>query len=96
MRRTHLRGHENILKRLLVHGGGFNLGLLMRQLFGIGTPRGLQGRLRALLAYLIRLCRRAIAASRGYRHSAGRSAPSYTPWAPLTFITPARGFTTDC
>ena len=30
MRRTHLRGHRNILKRLLVHAGGFNLGLLMR------------------------------------------------------------------
>jgi transposase len=44
MRRTHLRGHENILKRLLVHAGAFNLGLLMRQAFGRGTPRGLQGR----------------------------------------------------
>jgi transposase len=44
MRRTHLRGHENILKRLLVHAGAFNLGLLMRKVFGRGTPRGLQGR----------------------------------------------------
>jgi transposase len=44
MRRTHLRGHRNILKRLLIHGSGFNLGILMRQLFGRGTPRGLQGR----------------------------------------------------
>ena len=43
MRRTHLRGHTNILKRLLVHAGAFNLGLLMRQAFGRGTPRGLQG-----------------------------------------------------
>jgi transposase len=43
MRRTHLRGHENILKRLLVHAGAFNLGLLMRKVFGRGTPRGLQG-----------------------------------------------------
>ena len=39
MRRTHLRGHENILKRLLVHVAGFNLGLMMRSLFGNGTPR---------------------------------------------------------
>ena len=45
MRRTHLRGHENILKRVLVHSGAFNLGLLMRQIVGVGTPRGLQGRL---------------------------------------------------
>ena len=44
LRRVHLRGHPNILKRLLVHAGAFNLGLLMRQVFGRGTPRGLQGR----------------------------------------------------
>ena len=43
LRRTHLRGHENILKRLLVHASAFNLGVLMRQAFGRGTPRGLQG-----------------------------------------------------
>ena len=34
MRRTHLRGHTNILKRLLIHAGGFNLGLVMRHLIG--------------------------------------------------------------
>ncbi len=43
MRRVHLRGRENILKRLLVHTGGFNLSLVMRKLIGKGTPRGLQG-----------------------------------------------------
>jgi transposase len=43
MRRTHLRGHPNILKRLLVHASAFNLGILMRKVFGRGTPRGLQG-----------------------------------------------------
>lgn len=53
MRRTHLRGHVNILKRLLVHVGGFNLGLFMRTLVGVGTPRGLQGRLAAAAALLI-------------------------------------------
>jgi transposase len=52
MRRTHLRGHSNILKRLLIHAGGFNLGLMMRQLIGLGTPRGLQGRLATVLATL--------------------------------------------
>jgi transposase len=39
MRRVHLRGQENILKRLVVHSGAANLGLLMRKLFGRGTPR---------------------------------------------------------
>jgi hypothetical protein len=43
MRRTHLRKHPNILKRLLVHAAGMNLGLLLRSVYGIGTPRGLQG-----------------------------------------------------
>ena len=42
MRRVHLRGHNNILKRLLIHVCGLNLGLLMRSIFGVGTPRGLQ------------------------------------------------------
>ena len=49
MRRTHLRGHQNILKRLLIHAGGFNLGLLIRSILGVGTPRGVQGRLAAVL-----------------------------------------------
>lgn len=44
MRRLHLRGRENILKRLLIHVSGFNLSLLMRKLVGKGTPRGFQGR----------------------------------------------------
>jgi len=44
IRRTHLRGHPNILKRLLIHASAFNLGILMRTMFGLGTPRGLQGR----------------------------------------------------
>jgi transposase len=55
MRRWHLRGHANILKRLLIHAGGFDLGLVMRRLIGVGTPRGLQGRLTAVLAPLILL-----------------------------------------
>jgi hypothetical protein len=45
----------NILKRLLIHTGGFNLGLLMRQLIGVGTARGLQGRLSAVVAALLAL-----------------------------------------
>jgi transposase len=43
MRRTHLRGRSNILKRLLFHAVGFNLALLVRKSFGIGKPRTLQG-----------------------------------------------------
>jgi transposase len=43
MRRLHLRGHDNILKRLLIHLCGFNLSLIMRKYTGKGTPRGWQG-----------------------------------------------------
>ncbi len=50
MRRTHLRGHENILKRALIHASGFNLGLVLRVVIGKGTPRGLQGLLRFIFA----------------------------------------------
>lgn len=49
MRRTHLRSHPNILKRLLVHVAGFNLGLVMRSLTGIGKPRCLQDGLAAAI-----------------------------------------------
>jgi transposase len=49
MRRVHLRGRGNILKRLLVHIGGFNLSLVMRKLMGCGTARSLRG---GLLGFL--------------------------------------------
>lgn len=39
MRRTWLRGRQNVHKRYLVHVAGYNLGILMRALFGAGTPR---------------------------------------------------------
>lgn len=43
MRRVHLRRRENIAKRYLVHVAASNLGLLMRKLFGKGTPKGAAG-----------------------------------------------------
>jgi transposase len=57
MRRTHLRRHANILKRLLVHVAGFNLSLLMRKYTGKGTPRALQENAHALLSILEMLSR---------------------------------------
>jgi transposase len=53
LRRTHLRGHTNIAKRLLVHAAACNLGLLMRHLIGIGTPRSLQGCAAAVFALVV-------------------------------------------
>jgi transposase len=52
MRRVHLKGRDNILKRLLVHAGGFNLALIMRKLVGVGKPRRLQGALACIVACL--------------------------------------------
>ena len=59
MRRAFLRLRDNILKRYLVHVAAFNLSLVMRTIFGVGTPRGLRGRLQltleAMAAALARL-----------------------------------------
>ena len=49
MRRAWLRGRENVHKRYLIHVAGFNLGVLMRALFGCGTPREAANAKNALL-----------------------------------------------
>ena len=43
MRRAHLRGQANIMKRYNLHTAAFNLGLVLRSLIGFGTPKGLAG-----------------------------------------------------
>ena len=99
MRRTYLRGHTNILKRLLVHAGGFNLGLVMRHLIGSGTPRGLQDRPATVIAALLVLLgapRRRLAAISAWRPliAAVRWLPS-----PITTIgnsSAATTYTTGC
>lgn len=54
-RRSWLRGIEDVQKRYLVTLAGRNLTVLMRALFGIGTPRSLQGLPAAALAALCAL-----------------------------------------
>jgi transposase len=49
LRRTHVRGRENVQKRYFVHVAGYNLGLVMRALLGAGTPRELAARGAGLL-----------------------------------------------
>src|SRR6266446_7133414 len=39
MRRGHLRGKDNIAKRVLIHAAAFTLSLILRQIFGVGTAR---------------------------------------------------------
>ena len=80
LRRVHLRGRENILKRVLVHTAALNLGLLMRVLVGVGTPRSLQGRLRGLAGPLAALFRLVLAVFRtNWSHASGRWPAMATP-----------------
>ena len=106
MRRTHLRRHTNILKRLLVHFGAVNLGLLMRTRYGVGTPRGLQGRSEALrnaLDAILSWWEAAVAACirrRRDRSMPGSLLASYAPssWTPKIDFSPGEiaAFTTGC
>jgi len=57
LRRIHLRRHENIRKRYLIHTAGFNLGLVMRKHLGVGKPRALQGAAALLLHVLVVILR---------------------------------------
>ena len=79
LRRTHVRGHANILKRLLIQTSAFNLGLLMRTLIGVGTPRGLQGRLAAVWALVVALWTRVVDLWRHDHTPSGDHAPAGTP-----------------
>ena len=85
MRRVHLRGHGNILKRLLLQVCGLNLGLLMRRQTGVGTPRGLQGRACALVDALLLTWRRFsshVARSAALTPGSGANPSSLRPMKP--------------
>ncbi len=71
-RRSWLRGLMNVSKRYVIHAAAYNLGVILRKLFGVGTPRSLQGRAAAacaaLLAVLRALCRWITARTADMRH----------------------------
>jgi transposase len=99
MRRTHLRHHTNILKRVLIHLAGFNLSLVMRQLTGVGKPRALQGHLAAVLAALRRLlatwndcCRLLVS----WVSSCRSRLPALPELSAATLTCWGRAFTTGC
>jgi transposase len=52
MRRTWLRGRDNVHKRYLLHVAGHNLGLLMRLLIGAGTPKEASARGKGLILFV--------------------------------------------
>jgi hypothetical protein len=103
MRRTHLRKHNNILKRLLIHVAGANLGLLLRSLYGIGTPRSLQG-FSLRLHFFAALVARALESEKPRSIAAGvtcqHSVPSYYHSAPCSHFSNSkikkRALTPDC
>jgi len=53
--RMTLRGLENVNKRCLVHAAAYNLGLVMRAIFGQGTPKGMADALGRLIFGLLNL-----------------------------------------
>ena len=53
LRRVWVCGQGNVRKRVLIQAAGCNLGLLLRRLTGVGTPRSLQGRALSALCGLI-------------------------------------------
>ena len=77
LRRVHLRGRKNILKRVLIHVGGFNLSLVMRQLLGKGTPRGLQGLSADSLLILLRFWITILVRTKHERASVPTPVPSH-------------------
>jgi hypothetical protein len=60
-RRCWLRGLANVTKRYLLQAAARNLGLILRKLFGMGTPRGLQtaGPLATLVHFIMIVVERA-------------------------------------
>jgi hypothetical protein len=56
-RRSWLRGLVNVSKRYVIHAAAYNLGVILRKLFGVGTPRSLQGRAAAACAALFAVLR---------------------------------------
>jgi transposase len=96
MRRTHLRGHPNILKRLLIHPAGFNLSLILRRAIGIGAPRRRQDFPEVLL-WVILLCLCVLWRTARRTFALADNPPRQDP-APFSLTTSftKRSFTTGC
>ena len=55
MRRVHVRGRDNVAKRVLLQAAAFNLALILRSITKAGTPRGLADLKTKLLCALWRV-----------------------------------------
>lgn len=94
-RRTWLRGRENVQKRYFVHMAGRNLGVIMRKLFGIGTPRRLQGMLGLVVALITMLWAR-LGVGTGVRGHVPPSAPPCPRSLGNRLFPTNRHFSTGC
>jgi transposase len=81
-RRSWLRGLVNVAKRYVIHAAAYNLGVILRKLCGVGTPRSLQGRAAAACAALW-----AVASSLRHRLVVRAACLRHRNWTP-TSITP--------
>ncbi|MFT5478756.1 MAG: transposase [Planctomycetota bacterium] len=86
MRRAHLRGHENIMKRYHLHTAAFNLGLVMRSLVGAGTPKGLHEKRRGLLSRACDSIAAMIASFIGFSRPSQMTAAFFSLFMPSWFI----------
>jgi len=86
MRRTTLRGWENLNKRFKLAAAIYNLSQLMRKLIGIGTPKQLAARGRLLflqLTYLLAVIARIV-----HQYTSARIRISFATQEILSITTP--------
>lgn len=98
-RRTWVRGVVNVSKSHLMRAAACDLGIIMLALFGVGTPRTLQGAMGLLFATLLWLLWRRSSLVQGFRapgkiYGARASSTSPTPSAPL--LSENVAFSTGC
>jgi transposase len=88
MRRVHLRGRDNILKRLLAQGAAFNLSLILRKALGAGKPRQLPG----LCGEFFALCGRVVSELKATLEALDRISRSPMHFAAQSSLVSTRSF----
>ena len=99
LRRLHVRGRDNVAKRVLLQAAAFNLALILRSITRAGTPRGLADLTSTVLAALLRVLD-ALAACGGPASVITSFRRSHSEWRPCVRATPSsvedRGSDTGC
>jgi transposase len=87
MRRCTLHGRKNILKRLLIHVGAFNISLVLRKMLGAGKPRELKNRMASLVSRVIQCL---------INPFRSKSAAEFNTRAVHTYLEPSQFITARC